>query len=114
MKEELKVSKHHSVTVFHIPGDVTIASEKALNDAYQCATSDGAGSILLEFTRDAYINSGGIALLIQLLAQARKNSQVVGITGLSDHFKKIFGMVGIVKFAKIYASLEEALGEMGG
>ncbi|MBW2707513.1 MAG: STAS domain-containing protein [Deltaproteobacteria bacterium] len=56
-----------------------------------------------------YINSGGIALLIQLLARIKSNNQQVVITGISDHFKKIFGMVGITKFAPIYDSEEAAL-----
>ena len=29
-------------------------------------------------------------MLIQLIAKTKRNQQVVGITGLSDHFKKIF------------------------
>jgi anti-anti-sigma factor len=63
----------------------------------------------LKFEEKAYINSGGIAVLIQLLAETKRNNQKIGITGLSDHFKKIFNMVGITKFAKIYNTVEEAL-----
>ncbi len=66
----------------------------------------------MKFDEEAYINSGGIALLIQLLSETKKNNQQVGITGLSDHFKKIFNMVGITKFAKIYDTREEALENM--
>ena len=50
---------------------------------------------------DAYINSGGIALLIQILAQTKRNNQQIGITGISDHFEKIFHMVGITKFVVV-------------
>jgi anti-anti-sigma regulatory factor len=38
----------------------------------------------------------------------------VGIAGLSDHFKKIFNMVGITKFAKLYNTQEEALKALEG
>jgi hypothetical protein len=34
---------------------------------------------------------------------------VVGITGLSDHFRKIFSMVGITKLARLFDSREEAI-----
>jgi len=50
--------------------------------------------------------------LIQVLARTQKNKQQIGITGISDHFKKIFHMVGITKFAKIYESVEDALKQM--
>ena len=51
-------------------------------------------------------------MLIKILAQTHKNNQQIGITGLSDHFKKIFRMVGITKFSNIYNSLEDALESM--
>ena len=97
-----------------IQGDVTTFSEPFLNKAYKNANDEGTSKILLKFDQKAYINSGGIAVLIQLLAETKRNNQQIGITGLSEHFKKIFNMVGITKFAKIYNSVDEALGGMSG
>ena len=105
---EILLEQLGDLTLFDIRGDVTILSESSLNDAYEAANSRGAGKILLKFEENAYINSGGISLLIQLLAKTAQNSQQIGIIGLSDHFKKIFNMVGITKFAEIYYSQAEA------
>jgi len=109
---EIKLETRDAVTIMDIKGDVTAFSEPFLNDAYQSASAQGAAKILLKFDSNAYINSGGIAVLIQVLAQTRKNDQVIGITGISEHFKKIFHMVGITKFAQIYDSLNDALAKM--
>ena len=109
---EIKLETKDAITIMDIQGDVTAFSEPFLNDAYQNASSQGAVKILLKFDSNAYINSGGIAVLIQVLAQTRKNDQVIGITGISEHFKKIFHMVGITKFAQIYDSLDDALAQM--
>lgn len=98
----------------HIHGDITIFSEPFLNQAYKDVCENGDSRILLRFDENAYINSGGIALLIQMLAQTKKRNQTVGITGLSAHFQKIFHMVGITKFAKIYGTTEEALQALAG
>jgi anti-anti-sigma factor len=106
---EILLEQHGDITLLDIRGDVTILSESFLNDAYADANNRDAGKILLKFEENAYINSGGISVLIQLLAKTKQNNQQVGITGLSDHFKKIFNMVGITKFAKIYHTHEEAL-----
>jgi anti-anti-sigma factor len=106
---EIQLEQLGDVTLFDIRGDVTILSESFLNDAYADANNRDAGKILLKFEENAYINSGGISVLIQLLAKTKQNNQQIGITGLSDHFKKIFNMVGITKFAKIYHTHEEAL-----
>lgn len=111
---EIRLETVGDVTLFDIKGDVTALSEPSLNDAYTQAKDQGVSKILLKFKKDAYINSGGIALLIQILAETEKNNQQTGITGLSDHFKKIFNMVGITKFAKIYNTLDDALEAMSG
>lgn len=109
---EIKLEKQGEVTIFDIRGDLTSFSETCLNDAYQTANEQDARRIVLKIKEDAYINSGGISLLIQLMAQIKRNNQFVVITGISEHFKKIFNMVGITKFAKIYDTVEAALAEM--
>ena len=113
-ENEIRIETRGSVTVLDIHGDVTTFSEPFLNQAYKTANDQGAGKLILKFDEKAYINSGGIALLIQLLAETKKKNQQIGIAGLSPHFQKIFHMVGITKFAKIYTSMEEAIAGMSG
>lgn len=109
---EITLQKQGEVTLLDIKGDITAFSEPYLNDAYKSSDSQGAKKILFKFEDKAYINSGGIAVLIQVLAQTKRNNQTIGITGLSEHFKKVFHMVGITKFAAIHPSVEEALKAM--
>jgi anti-anti-sigma regulatory factor len=49
-----------------------------------------------------YINSSGIALVIQMLMEANKNSQKIAAFGLTPHFQKVFTMVGITKYASLF------------
>jgi anti-anti-sigma factor len=106
---EITLQKHGEVTLLEIRGDITAFSEPFLNDAYKNSNTQGAGKLILKFEDSAYINSGGIAVLIQVLVQTKRNNQNVGITGLSEHFKKVFHMVGITKFAAIHPSIDDAL-----
>lgn len=108
----INLEQQGDITIVDIKGDVTAFSESFFKEAYQKANAQNTKKLLLKFDVDAYINSGGIAVLIQLLAETKRNNQQIAITGLSNHFKKIFGMVGITKFAKIYSSMEEAINEM--
>jgi anti-anti-sigma factor len=73
-----------------------------------------AKKILLKFDEKAYFNSEGLKVMIQFLTETNKNQQQVGIFGLSDHFKKIFNMVGITKFAKLHNTQEEAFKALEG
>jgi anti-anti-sigma factor len=109
-KNEIKIEREKNIAILQIQGDITAQSEPYINEAYKELNEQGpTPKILIQFQEDAYINSGGIAVLIQILAQTHKNDQQIGITGLSEHFKKIFRMVGITKFANIYDDLGEAL-----
>ena len=109
---EINIEKQNDITIFDVQGDVTAFSEPFFNKAYKNANDQGTSKILLKFAENAYINSGGIAILIQLLAQTKRNNQQITITGLSNHFKKIFNMVGITKFAQIYNTVDEAVNKM--
>ena len=111
-ENKIKFEKRGDLTILDIQGDITALSEPFLNDAYQTACSQGAEKILLNMEEEAYINSGGIAVLIQLLAQTKQRNQQIGISGISKHFKKIFNMVGIAKFAKIYDTQQDAFESM--
>ena len=110
---QFKLEQQNDITLLYIQGDITAQSEPVINDAYKKANDQGAApKILFQFEEDTYINSGGIAVLIQILAHTQKNNQQIGIAGLSDHFKKIFNMVGISKFAGLYNTVEDAIEAM--
>ena len=111
-KNEITLEKQNNVTVFDVKGDITAHSEPYFNQAYKAANEQDSKNLLFKFEEGVYINSGGIAVLIQILAETNRNNQDTGIIGLSDHFKKIFNMVGITKFAKIYDTVEEAMEQM--
>ena len=106
---QINFEHHGAVTLLDIKGDITSFSEPFLTEAYQNVNDQGASKILLKIGTDAYINSGGIAVLIQILSQTKQNNQKIGIAGVSAHFKKIFTMVGITKFAKIHDTVEGAI-----
>ncbi len=106
---QINMEQHGAVTLFDIQGDITHLSESILSTALQNGNGQDHPRILLKIDPGAYINSGGISLLIQFLSESRENSQQVGITGVSDHFKKIFKMVGITKFADIYDDVDNAV-----
>jgi anti-anti-sigma factor len=114
LQNEIKIETHGDVTVFNVSGDVNGFSEPFFKDAYDQVDPQKVKKILLKFDEKVYINSEGLKILIQLLAETNRNQQQVGILGLSDHFKKIFRMVGIPNFAKIFGSMNEALEKMAG
>lgn len=98
--DQISDIKSGQITVLRFSGDISSSSRAALIGSYE--TVNKSQPILLDFSKVDYINSSGIALVIQMLMEASKNSQKIAAFGLSPHFQKVFTMVGITKYASLY------------
>jgi anti-anti-sigma factor len=107
--DQLTSPAGHPVAVLRFEGDIASTSKEAVLGAYQSLPKAANKLILLDFTKVDYINSSGIALVIQMLIEASNSGQKVYAFGLSAHFTKVFTMVGITKYAQLFASEPEAL-----
>jgi anti-sigma B factor antagonist len=107
--DQLTNSAGEPVAILRFEGDIASTSKDAVLGTYQSLPKTTARAILLDFTRVDYINSSGIALVIQLLIEASNAGQKVSAFGLSPHFTKVFTMVGITRYAQLFASEREAL-----
>lgn len=99
----------HPVAVIRFQGDIASTSKDAVLGTYQSLPKATNKIILLDFTKVDYINSSGLALVIQMLIEASNSGQKVYAYGLSPHFTKVFTMVGITKYAGLYASQDAVL-----
>jgi len=97
-----KVEQNGDVAVMRFEGDITSTSEEAVLGKYR-SLDTGAKKILLDFSKVPYLNSSGIALVIQLLMAASKVPQKVVCFGLSAHFMKVFTMLGLAKYTTLHA-----------
>lgn len=97
------------VSVLRFEGDIASTSKDAVLGTYQTLPKATVKNILLDFTKVDYINSSGIALVIQLLIEASNAGQKVLAYGLSAHFTKVFTMVGITKYAGLFPDQSAAL-----
>ncbi|CAN5891033.1 STAS domain-containing protein [soil metagenome] len=76
------------IMVIDIVGDVVPATEDMLLDAF--GRCEGARAVILNFSDLAYMNSGGIGLLVTMLVRAQRDGQALYAYGLSDHYRHIF------------------------
>lgn len=101
LQTETHVSKGVAVIALH--GDIDGGADATLQTAYDAATRQGAGPVLLNFGGVGYINSTGIALIVGLLARARKEHRQLLACGLSDHYREIFEITRLSDFMTTYA-----------
>ena len=82
-------------------GDIDVAADEVLGQAAAAATATGAGRLVLDFGDVGYINSTGIALIVRLLAEARRDHREVIAEGLSPHYQEIFRITRLSDFLTI-------------
>jgi len=113
MSKDINVStsQEGDVAVINIAGDVTAVTGQVIKDAYQSGDVYESPKILLAFGKDCYINSGGLAFLIDIASEARKKDQKIHAAGLSEHFQKIFHMIGLTRCMSIYETADSAMEE---
>ncbi len=109
---EIKIRVEGDVAIVDLQGEINAFAEAALINAYIDASATKAKSLALNFSDVEYINSTGIALIVGLLAKARKDNQEVIAFGLTDHYKDIFEITRLSDFMQIVpdesAALEKA------
>jgi anti-sigma B factor antagonist len=111
MSKNIQVLTSHKgdIAVINIQGDVTAMTGEVIGNAYLIPDISNSPKLLLQFDKDCYINSGGLASLINIASEGRKNHQKIHAYGLSEHFQKIFHMVGLTRCIPVFPSEEEAL-----
>jgi anti-sigma B factor antagonist len=109
---EATVRSGEALAVIDLHGEMDGFAEEALNAAYAKATRHGPPAILLNFSDVDYINSTGIALIVGLLAQARKSHRRLLTCGLSEHYQEIFRITRLADFMRMVPDERAALDEI--
>lgn len=99
----------HTTAIIDLRGEINAFGEAVLSAAYTEATQPNPQTVLLNFSRVDYINSTGIALIVGLLAQARKAGKRLTTTGLSPHYVEIFQVTRLADYMHIYPDEASAL-----
>jgi anti-anti-sigma factor len=91
-----------AVPIIDLTGEIDGEAEASLLDAYDRAAA-GADRLVLNFGPTNYINSTGLALIVQLLARARAAGVAVHAFGLTDHYRHIFEITRLADFVELHA-----------
>jgi len=106
---KVQVEEKGDVAILRFKGDVSSFSEAIILGEYRKLPPNETPRILLDFSSVDYINSSGIDIILSMLMEAGKMGQKVHCWGLSAHYKKVFSMLNLPKFAQIHDSEKEGI-----
>jgi anti-anti-sigma factor len=87
---EATVSGDGELARIVLRGRIDRDGDGALAEASSRAAAMSAPVVELDFGAVDYINSTGIALIVRLLAEARRDHRQVRARGLTEHYQEIF------------------------
>jgi anti-anti-sigma factor len=99
---EAKIRNVAGAVVIDLTGEINGQAERGLIDVYSSAEYKNPGSIVLNFSKVSYINSTGIALIVNILARSRKKNLELRVFGLSQHYQEIFNITRLTDYLKVY------------
>ena len=85
----------------HLSGDLNGRADETMATAYARVVELGPRRVSLDFNDVGYINSTGIALVVRLLADARRDGRAVRAFGLTDHYQEIFRITRLSDYMEI-------------
>jgi anti-sigma B factor antagonist len=98
---EAKARQEPARAVLDLSGEINRMAEERMAAAYDEAVASDPKNVALDFHEVSYINSTGIAVIVGLLARARKEGRTVSALGLSDHYRHIFEITRLADFMTI-------------
>jgi anti-sigma B factor antagonist len=100
------------VVVLDLSGDLRGDAREDLETACADADARDPQAVVLNLAGVDYIDSTGIALLVGLLARARRDGRELSAYGLSDHYREIFAITRLSEFINVYDDEPSALGDV--
>lgn len=110
MKVNIRERGH--ATILDVEGQITFESTPGLRDRLLEALKQ-KGTVLVNLGQVAYIDSSGIATLVEGLKAAQSQKAGFGLFGLTKNTRSVLELVRLDKVFKIFESEDEALRHLG-
>ena len=109
---EIKTEKLNKATILRPYGEIDLNSSPQLRKALQTAIKDDNSPILIDLENVKYMDSSGLATLVEVFQQTTKNNRKFSIFSLKDAVKNIFSITRLDEIFSIYPSQSKALEEL--
>lgn len=107
------VRKVESVSIIDCSGNVDLYTSNRLLVALQAEIRPGGGSVLVNMTGVGYIDSSGIATLVQGLQLSRKTKTRFGLFGLRNNARSVLELVRLHTVFNLFDDEQDALKKIG-
>lgn len=107
----MKITKetNNGTTIFRIEGEVTGAISGELRKVFASVLAGGEKQIIIDASRLEYIDSSGLAALIDFHVKLKRTGGKVSMCSLNQNIESVFKLAKLNALIPVYPGLNEAL-----
>lgn len=109
---ETAVEDTHQVIALN--GEIDLKHSPRMRELLQTKVKQKVPVLLLDFTNVTYIDSSGLATLVEYYKNSRGYSGKLGLFGLSDRVSSVFALVGLSDIFNIFSNEAKARAKLLG
>jgi anti-anti-sigma factor len=106
---QIRIKEEEGVAIFRISGEINIDTAGELKKSFKKIINNKTRKVLLNFEAVDYIDSSGLASLIDLSKDLKSIQGIVFMSNISPKVSSILSITKLDKIFKIFDSQEEAL-----
>lgn len=105
----VKVENKNGLSVCYVEGEIDINSAPAIKKSFDKLLGSKAPKIIINLSKVTYVDSSGLATLVEILKNMRSYGGKLRLTNLSTKIKSLFEITKLEKLFDIMPSEEEAV-----
>lgn len=103
---EVKTSNLDGVWVVEVHGEINLSTSGDLKKSFEKLPMK---KIVVDLCRVGYIDSSGLATLVEMLKKVKGQGGSLGLAGMSDKVRSLFEITKLDKLFQIYPGQSEAI-----
>ena len=103
---DVKSFEKEGVLVFQVNGEINISTSPELKKQFEKQPSK---KVVVDLEKVSYIDSSGLATLVEILKRTKSQGGSLGLSGMSDKVKSLFEITKLDKLFLIFVNQDEAV-----
>jgi anti-sigma B factor antagonist len=106
---EVKSFEKEGVAVFQVSGEINISTSPDFKKQFEKQPSK---KIVVDLEKVTYIDSSGLATLVEILKRTKSQGGMLGLAGMSDKVRSLFEITKLDKLFLLFKTQDEAVGHV--
>ena len=105
----VKIEMKNGLAVCYVDGEIDINTSPEVKKSFDKLISSKAPKIVVNLTKVTYVDSSGLATLVEILKNMRSYGGKLRLSNMSPKVKSLFEITKLEKLFEIIANEEEAI-----